>query len=162
MSVVVQNNLPMGKIGNLRFTWRCLNFCWSILFSLRVSFTLLNVQKSSNRLIEENITTKILTFVSLILKKTERKIIIDCLLCDRAAGPTVRNFGNGAGVELISCGHVRSWVNLLTWLLIGCSLLQSQSRSQLACCHNSWPWLQLINFHSWCRTLSFVCGRCAG
>ena len=27
--------------------------------------------------------------------------------------------------KLISCSHVKSWVNLLNWLLIGCSLLCS-------------------------------------
>ena len=31
------------------------------------------------------------------------------------------------GRKFMSCSHVKSWVNLLTRLLIGCSLLGSQS-----------------------------------
>ena len=30
-------------------------------------------------------------------------------------------------LKLMSCSHVKSYVKLLTWLLIGCSLLCSQS-----------------------------------
>ena len=33
--------------------------------------------------------------------------------------------------KLMSCSHVKNWVNLLTWLLIGCSLLSSQSGASL-------------------------------
>ena len=35
--------------------------------------------------------------------------------------------------KLMSCSHVKRWVNLLTWLLIDCSLLRCAIRSQLAC-----------------------------
>ena len=33
--------------------------------------------------------------------------------------------------KLMCCSHVKSWVNLLTWLLIGCSLLCSKSEASL-------------------------------
>ena len=33
--------------------------------------------------------------------------------------------------KFMSCSHVKSWVNFLTWLLIGCSLLRSQSGGSL-------------------------------
>ena len=33
--------------------------------------------------------------------------------------------------KFMSCSHVKSWVNLLTWLLIGCSLLCSRSEVTL-------------------------------
>ena len=36
------------------------------------------------------------------------------------------------GRKFMSCSHVKSWVNLLTWLLIGCSLLCSQSGASTA------------------------------
>ena len=35
------------------------------------------------------------------------------------------------GWKFMSCSHVKSWVNLMTWLLIGCSLLCSQSGANL-------------------------------
>ena len=33
--------------------------------------------------------------------------------------------------KLMSCSYVKSWFNLLTWLLIGCLLLCSQSGASL-------------------------------
>ena len=54
----------------------------------------------------------------------------------------------------LECGNLWVWVmikscvNLLTWLLIKVvhSCAANQDR-QLSCRHNSWQWLQLINFH---------------
>ena len=43
------------------------------------------------------------------------------------ASTFVRADPSHLGWKFMSCSHVKSWVNLLSWLLVGCSLLCSQS-----------------------------------
>ena len=57
--------------------------------------------------------------------------------------------GDSLGWKFMSCSHCQELCQLTVlasdWLF---NLVQP-IRSQFACWHNSWQWLQLINFHPW-------------
>ena len=51
------------------------------------------------------------------------------------------------GWKFMSFSHCQELGQQATWLLIGYTRVNNQSEARSASWFNSWPWLQLINFH---------------
>ena len=51
--------------------------------------------------------------------------------------------------KFMSFSHCQELCQHARWLLIGCTRMNNQSEVRTASWHNSWQWLQLINFHPW-------------